>query len=281
MTISSAGGQPQEVREWSRRQPPYYGRAAWTSDSRNLICLMSDKSVSGEALDWFVFPLDGSPAQSMRAAEELRAAGVGLGSAPMLVTAGLILSSGKQAGGGLFEVKVTPGRWRIRGAPRQLTSGTQSDAPYSATANGTIALEVSDAAVDLYLLPLSRSTGQASGVVQQLTHDQREKQYHESGGNVDSDYFYIPIRENRSTIWRYYAIDLVTGKQTEAFHSIPLGGTNVTISPDGGMAAYSLTEAQSSSIRLIAAGSNAPPPRVLCQFCGEPVQFSPQMGSIS
>jgi hypothetical protein len=43
MTIASDGGQPRELTAWASMPGRWMGRAAWTSDNRHLLCLVSGK----------------------------------------------------------------------------------------------------------------------------------------------------------------------------------------------------------------------------------------------
>ncbi len=276
MTMSSTGGQPQEVQAWGRMRAPVYGRAAWTSDNRHVISLGVTKSQTSQELDWFVVPLDGSEAQSMGAADAFHELGMSVGSSPMVMAGNRALFQPDQPETGLWEVGVSPGKWRVQGNPRQLTSGTQEVEPYSATASGTLAVEVADAEADLFLLPLSFDTGQPTGAVRRLTHDQREKQMLDFvSGDPLNAYFELLVTENRHAKWRWCTINLSTGKQAVAFDGIPFEARYETISADGRQIAYSMPEGNSWSIRVAGANADLSQARVLCKECGIPYQFSP------
>jgi Tol biopolymer transport system component len=277
VTMSSGGGRRQEVQAWRRMSPPYYGRAAWTSDNRHLIFISSTRSQPSEGIDWFIVPLDGSDAQPMGAAHALDAIGMGVGSAPMVIAGdrALFHPTGLKDSAGLWEIDITPGSWRVHGTPRRLTSGTQSDQPYSAAGSGTVAIQVGDDISDLYLLPLSPETGAPMAAVRRLTYDRREKQMSEgTAGDPANSYFGMSVTQNHIDQWRLYAINLATGKQTLAF-SLPLASRDFTISPDGRQIAYSMPEGNSFSIRIADVDASTSNTRVLCAGCGVPYQFSP------
>jgi Tol biopolymer transport system component/tRNA A-37 threonylcarbamoyl transferase component Bud32 len=278
MTISSNGGQPRELPAWARTPHQFYGRAAWTSDSRYLLCLMSKKSeaTNAEEPEWFAFPVDGANPSAMGAADAARVAGLTLKSAPILMAGDRALFvAGTTAGNNIWEIRLSAGSWHVQGAPHQLTFGTLVEMPYSISATDTVALQVGDYPPDLYLIPLSSATGQPTGVVRRLTHDGRHKEIEEySAGHPGSAYFSL---ETDSHPYRlsYYAVDLNSGKQTLVASSLPLGLRHLRISPDGRQVAYSVAEGDSYSIRVIDAGADSADARVLCKACGSVYGFSP------
>ncbi len=277
MTISSDGGQPRELPAWERMPKPGYGRAAWTSDSRSLLCLMSRKSAAtnAEEFEWFAFPVDGGNPMATGAGDALRAAGLGV-SAPVLMTGDRVLFVGDSTGGGRFntwEIRLSPGSWRVQGDPQQLTFGTLSEDPASISATGSVALDVSSSEDDFYLIPLSTATGQPSGDTRRLTQDAREKDLllHQTG-DPGKAYFWADAGKAAST----YAIDLANWKQTLVLASHPsLLSMVLRISPDGREVAYSIPEGDSYSIRVGGAGASAADARVLCKACGKVEGFSP------
>lgn len=274
MVMSSAGGRREEVQAWWRMHPIFYGRATWTSDNRHLITLLTPKWQTTQ-LDWFAVPLDGSEAKPMGAAQAFQAAGMGLGSAPMVMVGNRALSSRSAGVNGLLETEISPATWRVVGSPRQLTSGTEFYEPYSVSNDGVVAAEVSDLTADLYLLPLSSDTGLPTGVVQRLTHDHQDKELANLAfGNPGSAYFQTTAIQNRVEQWRLIAVDLTSRKQTLAF-AVPFQAKYRILSSGAGQIAYSVLEGNSWSIRLAGADEDSSDGRTLCQGCGFAYQFSP------
>jgi len=270
MTISSSGGQPQELPAWKRMPSNWYGRPAWTSDSRYLLCAMMRKSgaTNAEEFEWFAFPVDGGDPLATGAGDALRTAGLGMGS-PVLMTGDRVLF----VGGGnerynAWDIRLSPGSWRVQGAPRQLTFGTQIEVPASISATGSVALRVSNSLRDFYLIPLSSATGQPTGAARRLTHDGREKDLVYGTGDPGRAYFSVP-----AGALSVYAVDLENWKQALVIAGPP-SSMILAISPDGRQVAYSVPEGNSYSIRIGDVGASSAEGHVLCKACGTVQGFS-------
>ena len=271
ITVSSEGGEPLELKEFNRIKAPYYGRAAWTPDSRNLICYGLNRGESTEAMDWFVVPVDGSAARSAGALEQFAKYGLKVGSLPMVITRNRALFvPDNEWDSDLWGVTVTPGSWRVEGRPSRITSGTQDYTPYSADSSGVVATEVSNKSMDLFLLPLSPTTGEPTAPVQRLTRDNRSKFVGIVKGGSGKAYFMLS-QENEFRVWE---LDTITKKQRLAFSGIPLSAGYLRISPDGRQIAYG--NKSGKSLQLVVAGSDAKlqNARMVCDGC-IPYQFSP------
>ena len=272
--VSSDGGEPRELKEFSRLGSPYYGRAAWTPDNRHLICYGLNRVRPAADLDWFVLPVDGSAAWSTGALEELTASGFAMGSLPMVITRDRALFVPGNVNENLWEIAMTPGSWRVHGSPVQITSGTQSYEPYSVDNKGVVATTVSNTSKDLYLLPLSPTNGEPTASVQRLTRDQRGKDIAVVGGGLEKAYFLVSETVEGFAEWRVWELDIVTRKQRVAFYGIPLSALNMTISPDGRQIAYCLQAGQSRTLYIAGTNAKLQNARILCRGCF-PYQFSP------
>jgi Tol biopolymer transport system component len=273
MTISSDGGQPRELPAWARMRATMGASAAWTSDCRYLLCLMlkSSKAANAEQAEWFAFPVDGGNPVATGAADALRAAGLAL-EFPLLMTGDRVLFlSGTTGRYNVWEIRLSPGSWRVQGVPHQLTFGTLSEYPASISATGTVALDVGRWLTDFYLIPLSSTTGQPTAVARRLTQDERSKSLvWFQGGNSGSAYFFVFAGTAQSV----YALDLDSGKQTLVTAKAPSTG-GLAISPDGRQVACSVPEGDLYSIRVGDAGARLADARTLCKACGFVLGFSP------
>jgi len=272
MTISSDGGQPRELPAWARMRATMNFLETWTSDSRYLLCLMPKPSqaANAEQSEWFAFPVDGGNPVATGAADALRAAGLALG-IPLLMTGDRVLFLGGTTGRhNVWEIRLSPGA-RVVGVPHQLTFGTLSEYPASISAAGTVALDVGPWLTDFYLIPLSSTTGQPTGVARRLTQDGRVKSLMwVGGGNPGSAYFWVLAAGAAQSV---YAVDLDNWKQTPVIAKLP--STGLAISPDGRQVAYSIPEGDTYSIRVGNAGAGSAEARVLCKACGWVEGFSP------
>ena len=275
MTIASDGGQPRELPAWGRI-PAVLALKVWTSDSRHLLCIAPQKSEGTEAggFEWFAFPVDGGDPVATGVGAALRAAGLPH-AWPILMTGDRVLfASGSGQRSNAWEIRLSPGSWRVQGVPHQLTFGTLSEEPASISATGTVALEVGHGLTDFYLIPLSSTTGQPTGITRRLTQDGRYKSLEWFlGGNPGSVCFGVFT----GTAPSIYALDLESWKQTLVTANPPSwsGGLTLAISPDGRQVAYSIPEGDSFSIRVGEAGAGPAESRVLCKPCGFALGFSP------
>jgi len=181
MTVSSNGGQPRELSAWSPMAGASANSYAWTSDGRYLLypIVQATEDASSERWEWFAFPVEGGNPLKTGAGDALRAAGSGL-AGPMVMTGDRVLyyagASGHNSGrNNAWELHLSPGSWHVRGLPRQLTFGTLDEIPISVSATGTVALEVAKYFNDVYLIPISASTGQPTGISRRLTQDGQDK----------------------------------------------------------------------------------------------------------
>ncbi len=274
MTASASGGRPRELSNWARMPGGWTGGAAWTSDSRYLLCLVSKspRATDFDEFEWFAVPVDGGNPVATGAGDALRAAGLGLAAPALMAGDRVLFLTGPRERMNTWEIRLSPGSWRVRGDPRQLTFGTLSEYPVSISATGAVALTVAKYSTDIYLIPLSPATGQPTGVARRLTQDGRFKELSFVGGNPGYVYFSL-LKVSRTSQTDYYALDLKSGKQTTLVTG-PSMHNLFAVSPDGQHFAYSIPEADSFSIRVGDASAGFGDARVLCKTCGKVLQFS-------
>ena len=207
----------------------------------------------------------------MGASAMMRPLGFALGR-PILMVGDRVLFLSDAAGAmSTWEVRLVPGPWRVQGAPRRLTFGTEVPIPASVSTAGTVALDVGRSATDIYLIPLSPTTGQPTGVARRLTKDGRQKDVQSFvGGDAGTAYF--GVADFPSDSWNYFALDLDSGKQTFVAATTIASG-EVVISADRRHIAYSVPEGDAYSIR--SGDTGVAGARVLCKACGAALGFSP------
>lgn len=262
-TISTLGGEPKVLIQGKNSRPKL------SPDSRYLLSMARmSGATGGEGFEWFALPVDGGNPVATGAGAVLRAAGLAMG-IPILMTGDRVLFLGASPGRkNVWEIRLSPGAWRVQGVAQQLTFGTQSEIPLSASGTGTLALSVGSYLEDFYLIPLSAATGQPTGVSRRLTQDGRSKSLRwYTGGDPGSAYFSVLT----GTAQSIYAVDLETCKQTFVGAGLHLSD----ISPDGRQVAYSVPEGDSYTIRVGDAGAGLAESRVLCKACGLVNAFSP------
>ena len=194
MTISSGGGRPRELPAWARmhaalnvdgrmdiRQSLRSQPDAETSRRRKrrrtgLVCVSGRRRGPG----------------GHRSRRRATRGGTAAGLADSGYRRSVLFAAGSGQRSNAWEIRISPGSWRVQGVPRQLTFGTLSEEPASVSATGSMALEVGHGLTDFYLIPLSSTTGQPTAVARRLTQDGRYKNLAwVSGGNPGSAYFVV------------------------------------------------------------------------------------------
>src|ERR1022692_4654233 len=250
----------------------------------------SSEDASPGGFEWFAFPADGGNPVATGAGDALRAAGLELGF-PILTASDRVLFGVLSRAGNFvtWEIRLSPGSWRVRGIPHQLTFGTLHEVPTSISATGTMALEVGNEFNNVYMIPLSPATGQPTGVARRLTPlglpggsptmDDTSSSSHAClrsrspflTGDPGSAYFGVVDPDGRED---YYALDLDSGKQTPVIAGLALLPRQPAISPDGRQVAFSVPEGDSYSIRVGDAGGSPAEAHLLCKACGNVFGFS-------
>ncbi|HWC98830.1 MAG TPA: protein kinase, partial [Candidatus Sulfopaludibacter sp.] len=280
MVASTDGGKPRELSAWAQTQPimqtqavqPFYAAAAWTSDSRYLLCagVKRPTSVDFAEWEWFTLPMDGGNPRPTGAGDALRAAGLRLTGPALVAGDRALFAAGKTERFNVWEIRFAPDSWRVRGGPRQLTFGTENELPISMSATGMLALSILKSSTNLHLIPLSATSGQPTGLSRRLTRDGRSKYTYSAGGEAASIYF--SVRETTAKR-NDFAVDLVSGKQTPLVSGLD-NNTTMVISSDGRQIGYRIAEGNRYSIRVGDAGGGPAAARVLCQGCGWALRFS-------
>jgi len=280
MVVSTDGGKPRELSAWAQTQPimqtqaiqPYYAAAAWTSDSRYLLCagVKRPAAVDFAEWEWFTLPMDGGSPRPTGAGDALRAAGLRLTGPALVAGDRALFAAGKTERFNVWEIRFAPDSWRVRGGPRQLTFGTENELPVSMSATGMLALSILKSSTNLHLIPLSATSGQPTGLSRRLTRDGRSKHTYGVGGEAGSVYF--SVRETTAKR-NDFAVDLESGKQTPLVTGLD-NNTTMVISSDGRRIGYRIAEGNRYSIRVGDASGGPAAARVLCQGCGWALRFS-------
>jgi serine/threonine protein kinase len=272
MIASANGGQPRELTNWRRLQRATLSSSAvWTPDCHYVLSTISRTSATtnAEEVDWFAFPIDGGSPVNTGAGDALRAAGLE-DAFPEAMSNDRVLFFDAAAGrANVWEIHLSPGSLRVQGVPQQLTSGTVNEFATSISSTGVVAVDIGSDFTDLYLIPLSATTGQPTGAARKLTRDMRSKRLAGLGGDSGNAYFFV----DSGTRLDYYAFNLDSGKQT-LLGDIAYS-TGIAISGDSRQVAFSIPESDSYSIRVGALGTSEADARVLCKACGMAQRFSP------
>jgi len=219
MIGSSDGGPSRELPAWTSTQGRLAGStgATWAPDSRHILCMgvKRPEATNLDEWEWFVLPVDGGSPVATGAGDVLRAAGLGLTTYPLMTGDRVVFAPLKGERQNVWEIRLSPGSWRVAGPPRQLTFGTLDELPGTISATGMLALSEANRSSDLYLIPVSHSSGQPTGPAPRLTRDGRDKYLEAMGGDFGSVHFMVlDSTSRRALAHNVYALDLESGKQT-------------------------------------------------------------------
>ena len=190
--ISVEGGIPRAIEKWGLTQGQFTASwCSWTADGQTLIVLGNKRRDAPNLDDWdaFALPLDGGDPVALGVGDALRATGFELNGA-LLAGNRLLVSAVRNRHSNVWQLQFTPGSWRVKGPPRQLTFGTENEVPVSASESGTIAIQTSIDSSNLYMLPVDPNSGDASGMIGRLTRDGRMKVLWAVGGRSRNTLFF-------------------------------------------------------------------------------------------
>ena len=275
--ISTDGGAPRVLDKWENTQAQLNFTACnWMPDGRNLLVAGSKRhgAPNLDEWDWFVLPLNGGDPIPTGAGDAIRAAGLGITWASSIAADRLLFGSSMTQRGNVWEIRLTPGSWRVAGPPRQFTFGTQNEMPSSVSTDGTAALQISHNTSDFFLIPIDPATGQPTAPARRLTQDGRTKEVRPAGGDPGLVYSEVVDLAGRGPVWTLFSIDLATSRQTELNRNLPFT-TRAVISMDGRQVAWTRPDGDRYTISIGAVGSPVESARTLCKDCGFPGRFTP------
>jgi serine/threonine protein kinase len=142
--------------------------AVWMDDKRIILTAQDSLDL---LLDWFLVPVDGGKSIAMRTATYLEKAGVKVGEAKALYHDRVIFSSSNH----IWEVPISRSSWKISGAPRQLTFGTEPESTSFIASSGSAAVGLSRTKSDVWFLPMDVAAGRITGAPRRITQDGRKK----------------------------------------------------------------------------------------------------------
>jgi Tol biopolymer transport system component/DNA-binding winged helix-turn-helix (wHTH) protein len=260
--VPSAGGPPQQIRsDFAAAAYP-----VWTPDGRHILFLgnrdanvlvePADGRLPGnDSVDWWVTPTAAGPAVATGANAAFRALGLASVSQPPEQWTedkpGVLMSAALSETQNVWRVPVSPGSWKVSGAPTRLTSGTTMDVQ-PAVAGKRLVFASLTGSLDVWSVPIESDRAKPVGSLQRLTADAFDHFY----PTVSADgrkIAYSSLRSGTRAIW---VKDLETGTETAV--SAPSGSAFGSVfSPDGGKLAYRSLEKQISAVQIAALDSGS------------------------
>jgi Tol biopolymer transport system component len=275
MLLPLEGGPARELTAGSRIMRDWQAYA-WSPDNRWLISFGGNGSGSQNpnGWDWFALPVDGGNAIPTGTGDAMRAEGFSAALPVIMQNGRVVFLAVKDERAKLYDIRIARGPWRVTGASRQLTFGSESAFASNISSDGTVAVKIGKVSSDLYLVPLDARSGQAKGVTRRLTQDGRYKTVAFTAGEARNAYFWADDYSGSKTTESLYALDLESGQQTLLISRLDYPPF-AAVSRDGRQIAYSVPEGDSYSIRLADAGADPSTARVVCKSCGVLRRFSP------
>ena len=171
----------------------------------------------------------------------------------------------------LWRIRFSPLDWTLSGAPERITAGTGESKP-SANATTRIAFSAETVARNLWMIEMDTSSGLPRGELRPLTADDATDIKPSLSGDGRRLAF-ISNRNGNDDVW---ARDLETG-QEKALTATPATETHPVVSPDGSLVAYFTLP--DGPLYLVPFRGGIP--EKLCDDCGRPMDWSPDVKRIT
>ncbi len=245
VSASSGSPRPLEIDLPSAMGP------VWSPDSKYLLFLGGTEAASGGGMasDWWVVPVEGGKAIKLGATELLEDFGLDaqnllfrrLPISPQDWLADgnrLVFSAGLRRGpANLWQVRISPGDWRLVGQPERLTAGTGETDPSTAV-DGRIAFSSPAQDWDIWSLPIDADRAKVLGRPERFISGLSLERY----PTVSADGRSLVYVSDRSGNYDVWLRDLETGEDRPVTIT-PEPEPRAAISSDGSKVAYVRREA--------------------------------------
>jgi Tol biopolymer transport system component len=267
--VPADGGTPRPiVPEFASASYP-----VWLPDGNHLLFLgyPASQVKARVDFDWWVAPLDGTPAVHTGAAEILKQSGLAF--LPLEGSPGgwtpqqddqILFSAALGDSHNLWSVRLSSNDWRIDGSPRRITSGPGREGQ-PAAAGKRIAFANIQWTADIWELPVHAA---ATPQLRSLTRDAAPN-FHPSISHDGHKVAFTSLRTKKRSVW---IKETATGRET----GISAPGAEAdfpVISSDGSKIVYRTSQEKTSSIHLISTTGGAV--EKSCPGCGIPTSLSP------
>ena len=232
--VASTGDRARQLRsDFSAASYP-----VWAPDGKHL--LFQGVREAGEAIDWWVTPLDDEPATKTGASESFQrrwptAAWKGW-STPRpsaWFREQIIFADSSTDTSDLWWIPISNRTWKIAGKPRQLTSGTGHNIDGRVSTDGQVVFASLTRNFNLWGLPLDANRGRVTGGLERLT---RGEAFHLEP-SLSPDGRMLTFTATSPTKGEVILKDLATGKENSVF-VVPRYGGYPDFSADGAKIAF-------------------------------------------
>ena len=269
-----------------RQVRPDFAAAAypeWAPDGQHILFLgnRDEKQPAAESIDWWVTPLDQSPAIATGAFEAPRKVEL---TGPFLIypwaligpvwerrNDWLIFSARSGESTNLWRIGISPRTWKVQGALERLRSSpTIEERPSVASMpDGSVRVAVASFSEnrDIWSLPVD-ATGKVTGEARQLTWDSTADFF----ASLSADRRKMVFVSARSGSQQVLIKDLATGEDT-ALTASPGDKWRPRFSPDALKVSFSTNLTGKWNIYIVPAAGGAA--ETICEDCGQVTSWSP------
>jgi len=256
--------------------PGFYRTQAhvWSPDGRRLLFWgQRERDAPPEHnIDWYVATVPGGSPVPTEARGVLLPEGFqafqGLPFPDAWVASNRILFHGNVGdSSNMWQVPISPERWRISGTPQRATFGTTDEAGASVTSDGRMVFISRTTGSDIWSLPIDTNRGNVKGPLQRVTQDAAD----DYDPTLSDDSASLVFRSRRAS--RFAVVLKRIESSTETVLTRVPADHYPAISRDGTKVAYSFRQNGKMPIFVVPA-SGGTPERV-CDDCGEVKEWSP------
>jgi hypothetical protein len=236
----------------------------WTPDGKHVLFLGSRDGTEAD-FDWWVEPLEGGAVARTGAYAAFRPAGFLIGYFPNItpsqwVGRHVVFSARQGDATNLWRIPISPGAWRVTGAPEQVTFGAGLETQPSLAGGTRVVYSSLTSHTRVWSLPLDASEARPAGDLKQLTDSADDRQ-----PGISADGKTLVFCSNRTGNTDVWVKDLVTGREA-ALTATPANEDSPRITFDGAKVAYNVSEDQKWPVYVVPASGGVP--ERVCDHCG-------------
>lgn len=167
----------------------------------------------------------------------------------------------------IWQVAISPDRWRLSSAPQRATFGTTDEAAASVTSDGRLVFVSRTIGADIWSLPIDANRAKVEGPLKRVTEDAAD----DYDPTLSDDGTRLVFRSRRAG--RFAVVLKTVGTSGETVLTRLTEDHYPAISRDGTRVAYSFAQNERMPIFVVAASGGTP--EQVCDHCGQVEDWSP------